>query len=218
MKRPYSTADFVEKHTKTPNISFETGSNLFEDFWCNVVSSATVSISLLIFFQLFTESKVDKLAMARAVNHDIFRFQISVQDPQCVKLLQATDNFSDIKLVVVLKCLGLHLAKITSADQVHFDGQLSVSLVSAQQLREPNLCLVEHEHDFLLPDDLVSLSCILNFAFAYNFYGELVFIFVLSHKNGAEFTLTYFLKYFVISFIVQGRELRNAYLGLKLAL
>jgi len=80
VKRPLSAANFMEKHAETPHVSFKTGSNLFENFRRYVVSRATVSISFAIWLQLNTKAKVHKLAMARAANHDILRFHISVHD------------------------------------------------------------------------------------------------------------------------------------------
>lgn len=76
------------------------------NFGCNVLRSASERPSLIGAY-FFTEPKVNKLEISSAVEHQIFRFQIAINNVERVKMIECLDNAPDHKL-------GRRVVKVTS--------------------------------------------------------------------------------------------------------
>ena len=85
---------------------------LVEHLWSHVLWATTVSCSKLISFKsLFAETKISYFKVTIHVNHNVFRFDISIDDMLIMKILNSKKNFNETISSLIL-CHSFHLSQI----------------------------------------------------------------------------------------------------------
>lgn len=82
-------------NSETKIICFWTHTLLLQHFRGQVCRTSAESLCKII-FSLFAEPKINQKDVAVSSQHDVFRFQVAINDAQIVKILQSQDYFSCI--------------------------------------------------------------------------------------------------------------------------
>lgn len=99
LERREASHDLANEYSQAPDICFVRVAGVEHHFWSTVARSAAVRISSVLPDVLhdFREPEVDELYVTNAVNQDVVRFEVSVNDAHCVQRLNGHHDLSNVE-------------------------------------------------------------------------------------------------------------------------
>ena len=130
-ERRDSHQHLVDENSDGPIVNHAVIAALLEDFRCEVLGRATVSLRKLVVYQRACEAKVDNLDVPIRANHDILKFEVSVHDSFIVQMSDSNDQLSCEELSLIFGKTTVrfeNLVKFATIDEWHDKVQAQLSL------------------------------------------------------------------------------------------
>ena len=93
----------VNQDADGPPIDFFAIAASSEHLWSKVLGCTTLGHGDIVFYECFTQAKIDDLDVAISINHDVFKFQITMDVTCLVQDTNANDYLGSIKFGLMLR-------------------------------------------------------------------------------------------------------------------